>query len=96
MEYCLGSASDIIEVHKKPLREDEIGAICRDGLEGLCFLHQMGKIHRDVKAGNILLTENGTVKLGMFGLAAFTWSLVQTSRYTDVQYCVNNGADTNA
>ncbi len=64
MEYCLGSASDIIEVHKKPLREDEIGAICRDGLEGLCFLHQMGKIHRDVKAGNILLTENGTVKLG--------------------------------
>ena len=64
MEYCLGSASDIIEVHKKPLREDEIGAICRDALEGLCFLHQMGKIHRDVKAGNILLTENGTVKLG--------------------------------
>ena len=67
MEYCLGSASDIIEVHKKPLREDEIGAICRDALEGLCFLHQMGKIHRDVKAGNILLTENGTVKLGMYG-----------------------------
>ena len=28
MEYCLGSASDIIEVHKSPLREEEISAIC--------------------------------------------------------------------
>ena len=32
MEYCLGSASDIIEVHKSPLREEEISAICA----GLC------------------------------------------------------------
>ena len=41
-----------------------MSAICQDGLEGLTYLHSQGKIHRDVKAGNILLTENGTVKLG--------------------------------
>lgn len=70
MEYCLGSASDIIEVHKKPLREDEISAICKDGLQGLEYLHSLGRIHRDVKAGNILLTENGTVKLADFGSAS--------------------------
>lgn len=70
MEYCLGSASDIIEVHKKPLREEEISAICQDVLQGLEYLHSMGKIHRDVKAGNILLTENGTVKLADFGSAS--------------------------
>uniref|UniRef100_T1J5D9 Large ribosomal subunit protein P2 n=1 Tax=Strigamia maritima TaxID=126957 RepID=T1J5D9_STRMM len=70
MEYCLGSASDIIEVHKKPLREEEIAAICQDVLQGLEYLHSMGKIHRDVKAGNILLTENGTVKLADFGSAS--------------------------
>ncbi|GFO29630.1 serine/threonine-protein kinase tao1 [Plakobranchus ocellatus] len=70
MEYCLGSASDIIEVHKKPLREVEVSAICQDGLEGLTYLHSQGKIHRDVKAGNILLTENGTVKLADFGSAS--------------------------
>ncbi|XP_059147158.1 serine/threonine-protein kinase TAO3-like isoform X1 [Physella acuta] len=70
MEYCLGSASDIIEVHKKPLKEVEISAICQDGLEGLSYLHSQGKIHRDVKAGNILLTENGTVKLADFGSAS--------------------------
>ncbi|XP_035828594.1 serine/threonine-protein kinase TAO1 isoform X2 [Aplysia californica] len=70
MEYCLGSASDIIEVHKKPLKEVEISAICQDALDGLTYLHSQGKIHRDVKAGNILLTENGTVKLADFGSAS--------------------------
>lgn len=64
MEYCLGSASDIIEVHKRPLKEEEIAAICDGVLRGLNYLHSLGLIHRDVKAGNILLTENGTVKLG--------------------------------
>ncbi|XP_060532799.1 serine/threonine-protein kinase Tao isoform X2 [Cylas formicarius] len=70
MEYCLGSASDIIEVHKRPLREEEISAICDGVLRGLSYLHEFGRIHRDVKAGNILLTENGTVKLADFGSAS--------------------------
>ncbi|XP_019618163.1 PREDICTED: serine/threonine-protein kinase TAO1-like isoform X2 [Branchiostoma belcheri] len=70
MEYCLGSASDIIEVHKKPLQEVEIAAICHDGMQGLTYLHNNNKIHRDVKAGNILLTEDGTVKLADFGSAS--------------------------
>jgi serine/threonine protein kinase len=70
MEYCLGSASDIIEVHKRPLKEDEISAICEGVLRGLHYLHSLGRIHRDVKAGNILLTENGTVKLADFGSAS--------------------------
>lgn len=70
MEYCLGSASDIIEVHKRPLKEEEISAICEGVLRGLNYLHSLGRIHRDIKAGNILLTENGTVKLADFGSAS--------------------------
>ena len=70
MEYCVGSASDIIEVHKRPLKEEEISAICEGVLRGLSYLHSLGRIHRDIKAGNILLTEFGVVKLADFGSAA--------------------------
>ncbi|XP_068767568.1 serine/threonine-protein kinase TAO3 isoform X2 [Struthio camelus] len=70
MEYCLGSASDLLEVHKKPLQEVEIAAITHGALQGLAYLHSHSKIHRDIKAGNILLTEPGQVKLADFGSAS--------------------------
>uniref|UniRef100_A0A8C8DWR3 Serine/threonine-protein kinase TAO3 n=1 Tax=Oryzias sinensis TaxID=183150 RepID=A0A8C8DWR3_9TELE len=70
MEYCLGSASDLLEVHKKPLQEMEIAAITHGALLGLAYLHSHNMIHRDVKAGNILLTELGLVKLADFGSAS--------------------------
>uniref|UniRef100_A0A2K6PS09 non-specific serine/threonine protein kinase n=1 Tax=Rhinopithecus roxellana TaxID=61622 RepID=A0A2K6PS09_RHIRO len=70
MEYCLGSASDLLEVHKKPLQELEIAAITHGALQGLAYLHSHTMIHRDIKAGNILLTEPGQVKLADFGSAS--------------------------
>uniref|UniRef100_A0A673H0Q8 non-specific serine/threonine protein kinase n=1 Tax=Sinocyclocheilus rhinocerous TaxID=307959 RepID=A0A673H0Q8_9TELE len=70
MEYCLGSASDLLEVHKKPLQEIEIAAVTHGALQGLAYLHSHNMIHRDIKAGNILLTEPGRVKLADFGSAS--------------------------
>uniref|UniRef100_A0A3Q3WU57 non-specific serine/threonine protein kinase n=1 Tax=Mola mola TaxID=94237 RepID=A0A3Q3WU57_MOLML len=70
MEYCLGSASDLLEVHKKPLQEVEIAAITHGALQGLSYLHSHNMVHRDIKAGNILLTEPGQVKLADFGSAS--------------------------
>ena len=55
----------MVLVHKKALEEVEIAAICDGSLDGLQYLHSRHCIHRDIKAGNILLTEDGCVKLGM-------------------------------
>uniref|UniRef100_A0A671YH74 non-specific serine/threonine protein kinase n=1 Tax=Sparus aurata TaxID=8175 RepID=A0A671YH74_SPAAU len=60
----------LLSVHKKPLQEVEIAAITHGALQGLVYLHSHNMIHRDVKAGNILLTEPGQVKLGDFGSAS--------------------------
>ncbi|VDM02429.1 unnamed protein product [Schistocephalus solidus] len=71
MEYCLGSVADILEVQKHPLKECEIAAIVKEVLCGLVFLHRENYIHRDIKAGNILFSENGGVKISDFGSASF-------------------------
>ncbi|TFJ96412.1 NADH-ubiquinone oxidoreductase [Platysternon megacephalum] len=83
MEYCLGSASDLLEVHKKPLQEVEIAAITHGALQGLAYLHCHNMIHRDVKAGNILLTEPGQVKLGDFGSASI---MAPANSFVGTQY----------
>uniref|UniRef100_A0A8C9YSL3 Mitogen-activated protein kinase kinase kinase kinase n=1 Tax=Sander lucioperca TaxID=283035 RepID=A0A8C9YSL3_SANLU len=70
MEYCGGgSLQDIYHV-TGPLSELQIAYVCRETIQGLGYLHSKGKMHRDIKGANILLTDNGDVKLADFGVAA--------------------------
>uniref|UniRef100_A0A8B9RJY3 non-specific serine/threonine protein kinase n=1 Tax=Astyanax mexicanus TaxID=7994 RepID=A0A8B9RJY3_ASTMX len=70
MEYCGGgSLQDIYHV-TGPLSEQQIAYVCREMLQGLDYLHGQKKIHRDIKGANILLNDNGEVKLADFGISA--------------------------
>ena len=67
MEFCGGGALDsMYRALKKPLTEDQLAVILHESIAGLEYLHNTaGIIHRDIKAGNLLLTEDGCLKLGM-------------------------------
>ena len=65
IEFCGGGAVDSIMVDlEKPLTEPQIRCITLYMLRALSFLHDNKVIHRDLKAGNVLLTMEGDVKLG--------------------------------
>mmetsp|Transcript_11399 Transcript_11399/g.17341 ORF Transcript_11399/g.17341 Transcript_11399/m.17341 type:complete len:555 (+) Transcript_11399:66-1730(+) len=71
MEYCAGgSMSDIYEATNKVFKETELRSIVAYCVLGLHHLHSHRSIHRDVKAGNVLLASDGSIKLADFGVSA--------------------------
>eukprot|EP01128_Nolandella_sp_AFSM9_P003850 TRINITY_DN1692_c0_g1_i1.p1 TRINITY_DN1692_c0_g1~~TRINITY_DN1692_c0_g1_i1.p1 ORF type:complete len:498 (+),score=100.42 TRINITY_DN1692_c0_g1_i1:78-1496(+) len=71
MEFCgPGSVNDLMTIVQETLSEKQMALICRDALRGIRYLHEEKRIHRDIKAGNILLNDDGDAKLADFGVSS--------------------------
>src|SRR5690348_4373785 len=84
MEYCsLGSCRDIMNMRNRPFTEEQIAVIIRDALHGLSYLHGQKKIHRDIKADNILMNDLGECKLGNTYYKQDQYQYHQTTKNTN-------------
>ncbi|KAG0057511.1 hypothetical protein BGZ83_009150 [Gryganskiella cystojenkinii] len=66
-----GSCLDIMKIaYPDGFDEVSIATILKQALQGLDYLHKNGHIHRDVKAGNLLMDDDGSVLLADFGVSS--------------------------
>ncbi|KAJ4455058.1 putative Serine/threonine-protein kinase pakC [Paratrimastix pyriformis] len=70
MEYLSGGSLTQLITTNGALPESHIATICREVLRALQFLHSQHRIHRDIKSDNLLLGDQGQVKLADFGYCA--------------------------
>lgn len=78
-----GSMLDIMRfAHPEGFDEVVIATVLKQALEGLNYLHVNGWLHRDLKAANILVDDDGTVLLGDFGVGVFVGDEDKTSGTT--------------
>uniref|UniRef100_A0A8C0R573 non-specific serine/threonine protein kinase n=1 Tax=Canis lupus dingo TaxID=286419 RepID=A0A8C0R573_CANLU len=68
MEYCGGGS--LQDIYHGTVNLTYILKLTLTLMIGLAYLHTKGKMHRDIKGANILLTDHGDVKLADFGVAA--------------------------
>ncbi|KAL4292371.1 hypothetical protein S83_061297 [Arachis hypogaea] len=81
MPFMAGGSFQSIISHSFPdgFSEPCIAFILRETLNALSYLHSQGHLHRDIKAGNILVDSNGSVKLADFGVSASIYESIMSS-----------------
>ena len=77
MDYCgVGSIKDIMQTCKDTLNEQQATYVIQQTLKGLAYLHSQNILHLDVKSANILVNEEGAVKLGMIDIVEIYFVLI--------------------
>ena len=77
MEFMsAGSLKELVDA-VGPFPEEAIATVMKALMKGLDYIHREGKVHRDIKAANILLSDQGEVKLADFGVAGQMTSTVR-------------------
>ncbi len=69
MEYVEGQSLKDYLSEEGPLEVHEAVRIASEVLTALAYAHRTGLVHRDIKPGNILLSEDGKVQVTDFGIA---------------------------
>lgn len=87
MEYMdKGSLYDLVRLNVK-IEEKYLAYIVQSTVEALKFIHDMKRVHRDIKVDNVLLSSNGDVKLADFGAAVqLTFQRLKRSTMTGTPY----------
>ena len=103
MELVKGhTLRQVLQTHTE-ISQAEAVMIIAEILEALKYSHEQGIIHRDIKPGNIMITDSGKVKVMDFGIARAlddigatmtnTWSVVGTAQYLSPEQATGEYAD---
>lgn len=98
MEYVKGvSIKDYVREHGR-IAGNKMLLLVKPLLKSLIKIHEKGILHRDISADNILLTEDGKLKLIDFGAARFTqkakdaeYTLIFKRGFAPIEQCSNVG-----
>lgn len=89
MEFLAGGSLKELLDAVRVLPEDAIAAVMRSLMRGLDYLHKGGKLHRDIKSANILLSSDGAVKLADFGVAAQVTATIRQRNTYALDHCTS-------